>query len=181
MQKRYIAAIQIADKKLASGLTLEESVLLANLSEGGHTISNDLAEMIKGDKKDYLRNSVEEEMKLTVDKVPGDKGQEALKLSVKLFKQLRIWIWEVEKRNGKHYGTFAYVVIEEHDWSFDDEDDKIEITAKVKFNSADGEVDNLPEEWLNPSEAGTTVEFENMNEYEGSFEERTRKTPVTGA
>lgn len=181
MQKNYIAAIQIADKKLASKLSIEESILLASLDEGGHTISNDLAEMIKGDKKDYSRNSVEEEIKLTVDKVPGDKGQEALKESVKLFKQLRIWIWEVQKRNGKHHGTFAYVVIEEHDWSFDDEDDKIEITAKVKFNSADGEVDELPEEWLNPSEVGTTVEFENMNEYEGSFEERTKKSTDTGA
>ena len=104
MQKNYIAAIQIADKKLASKLTIEESILLANFSEGGHTISNDLAELIKGDKKDYSRNSVEEEIKLTVDKVPGDKGQEALKESVKLFKQLRIWIWEVQKRNGKHHG-----------------------------------------------------------------------------
>ena len=33
--------------------------------------------------KDYGRNSVEEEIKLTVDRVPGDKGQEALKESVK--------------------------------------------------------------------------------------------------
>lgn len=176
MQKRYIAAIQIADKTLASKLSVEEALLLANLSEGGHTISNDLAEMIKGSKKDYSRNSVEEEIKLTIDKVPGDKGQAALKESVKLFKELRLWVWEVKKRNGKHHGTFAYIVIEEHDWSFDDEDDKIEITAKVKFNSADGEVDELPEEWLNPSEAGTTVEFEQMNEYEGTFDERTKKT-----
>lgn len=176
MQKKYIAALQIADKKLASQLTLEEAVLLANLSEGGHTISNDLAEMIKGSKKDYSRNSVEEEIKLTIDKVTGDKGQAALKESVKQFKQLRLWIWEVAKRNGKHHGTFAYIVIEEHEWSFDDEDDKIEITAKVKFNSADGEVEDLPEEWLNPSDEANTVAFEQMNEYEGIYEERTKKS-----
>ena len=54
-----------------------------------------------------------------------------------------------EKRDGKHHGVFAYVVIEEHEWSFDDEDNKIEITAKVKFNSADGTINDLPKEWLN--------------------------------
>ena len=46
--------------------------------------------------KDYSRNSVEEEIKLTLDVVPGDKGQLALKESVKQFKQLRVWIWETK-------------------------------------------------------------------------------------
>ncbi len=78
-QNKYIAALQIADKDLASKLKEEDAILLASLAEGGHTISNDLAEMITGGKKDYGRNSVEEEIKLTVDRVPGDKGQEALK------------------------------------------------------------------------------------------------------
>ncbi|MDH8795394.1 phage tail protein, partial [Staphylococcus epidermidis] len=105
-QNKYIAALQIADKDLASKLKEEDAILLASLAEGGHTISNDLAEMITGGKKDYGRNSVEEEIKLTVDRVPGDKGQEALKESVKNFKQLRLWIWEVKKRDGKHHGTF---------------------------------------------------------------------------
>ena len=80
-QNKYIAALQIADKVLASQLKEEDAILLASLAEGGHTISNDLAEMITGGKKDYGRNSVEEEIKLTVDRVPGDKGQEALKAS----------------------------------------------------------------------------------------------------
>ncbi|MDU4406170.1 MAG: phage tail protein [Staphylococcus aureus] len=158
-QNKYIAALQIADKVLASQLKEEDAILLASLAEGGHTISNDLAEMITGGKKDYGRNSVEEEIKLTVDRVPGDKGQEALKESVKNFKQLRLWIWEVKKRDGK--------------WSFDDEDDKIEITAKVKFNSADGSVDSLPPEWLNPSAAAPTVEWEDMGAYTDSYENRT--------
>lgn len=39
---------------------------------------------------------MEEEIKITVDRVPGDKGQEALKEAVKNFKQLRLWIWEVK-------------------------------------------------------------------------------------
>ncbi len=50
---------------------------------------------------------------------------------------------ETKKRDGKHHGVFAYVVIEEHEWSFDDEDNKIEITAKVKFNSADGTINEF--------------------------------------
>lgn len=177
-QNKYIAALQIADKDLASKLKEDDAILLASLAEGGHTISNDLAEMITGGKKDYGRNSVEEEIKLTVDRVPGDKGQEALKESVKNFKQLRLWIWEVKKRDGKHHGTFAYVIVEEHEWSFDDEDDKIEITAKVKFNSADGSVDSLPPEWLNPSAAAPTVEWEDMGAYTDSYENR---TPSAGA
>ncbi|KKI54732.1 TP901-1 family phage major tail protein [Staphylococcus pasteuri] len=175
-QNKYIAAIQIADKALAATLKEEEAILLASLAEGGHTISNDLAEMIQGGKKDYGRNSVEEEIKLTVDRVPGDKGQEALKEAVKNFKQLRIWIWEVKKREGFHHGTFAYVIVEEHEWSFDDEDDKIEITAKVKFNSADGKVAELPPEWLNPSAQAPTVEWEDMGAYTDTYENRTPKS-----
>ncbi|MDN3166375.1 phage tail protein, partial [Enterococcus faecalis] len=81
-------------------------------------------------------------------------------------------------RDVYRHGTFAYVIVEEHEWSFDDEDDKIEITAKVKFNSADGSVDSLPPEWLNPSAAAPTVEFEGMGEYTGTYEER---TPSAGA
>ncbi|MDH8795386.1 phage tail protein, partial [Staphylococcus epidermidis] len=71
-----------------------------------------------------------------------------------------------------------YVIVEEHEWSFDDEDDKIEITAKVKFNSADGSVDSLPPEWLNPSAAAPTVEWEDMGAYTDSYENR---TPSAGA
>lgn len=177
-QNKYIAAIQIADKQLASELKQEDAVLLASLAEGGHTISNDLSEMITGGKKDYGRNSVEEEVKLTIDKVPGDKGQEALKKSVKEFLQLRLWIWEVKKRDGVHNGTFGYIVIEDHEWSFDDEDDKIEITAKFKFNSADGSQPELPPEWLNPSASAPTVEWEDMGAYTGTYEER---KPSAGA
>ncbi|MCH1594587.1 phage tail protein [Staphylococcus epidermidis] len=170
-----VLASQLKEEDVASQLKEEDAILLASLAEGGHTISNDLAEMITGGKKDYGRNSVEEEIKLTVDRVPGDKGQEALKESVKNFKQLRLWIWEVKKRDGKHHGTFAYVIVEEHEWSFDDEDDKIEITAKVKFNSADGSVESLPPEWLNPSASAPTVEWEDMGEYSDSYENRTPK------
>lgn len=175
-QNKYIAAINIADEKLAKELATEDAFLLASLAEGGHTISNDLSEMVTAGKKDYGRNSVEEEIKLTVDRVPGDKGQEALKKSVKEFLELRLWIWERKKRDGLHHGTFGYIIIEEHEWSFDDEDDKIEITAKFRFNSADGSEPELPPEWLNPSAQATTVEYEKMGEYTGTYENRTPKS-----
>ncbi|MBE9428145.1 phage tail protein [Staphylococcus epidermidis] len=176
-QNKYIAVIGITDEKILAQLpTQEDAVLCASLAEGGHTISNDLAEMIQGGKKDYNTNSVEEEFKLTLERVPGDPGQEALKQSVKQFKELRLWIYETKKREGKHHGTFAYIYIEEQEWSFDDEDDKIEITAKARFNSADGTEDILPEEWLNPSAQATTVEFEHIGEYTGTLENRTAKS-----
>ena len=38
-QNKYIAALQIADKVLASQLKEEDAILLASLAEGGHTIS----------------------------------------------------------------------------------------------------------------------------------------------
>ena len=44
-------SLQIADKDLAKKLTIEEATLLGSLAEGGHTISNDLAEIIQGGKK----------------------------------------------------------------------------------------------------------------------------------
>lgn len=175
-QNKYIAAINIADENLAKQIGVENAFLLASLSEGGHTISNDLSEMVVAGKKDYGRNSVEEEIKLTIDRVPGDKGQEALKKSVKEFLELRLWIWERKKRDGKHHGTFGYIIIEEHEWSFDDEDDKIEITAKFRFNSADGDETDLPEEWLNPSAQATTIEYEQLGEYTGTYENRKAST-----
>lgn len=53
---------------------------------------------------------------------------------------------------------------------------KSKITAKVKFNSADGTINDLPKEWLNPSALAPVVEFEDMNAYEDSYENRTKKT-----
>ena len=49
-QNKYIAALQITDKGIAEKLKLtsEDAILVASLAEGGHTISNDLAEMIAG-------------------------------------------------------------------------------------------------------------------------------------
>ncbi|NGW72106.1 phage tail protein, partial [Staphylococcus aureus] len=42
--------------------------------------------------------------------------------------------------------------------------------------SADGTINDLPKEWLNPSALAPVVEFEDMNAYEDSYENRTKKT-----
>ena len=62
--------------------------------------------------------------------------------------------------------------MEEYGNSFDDEEDTIEVTVKVKFNTADGVFEELPASWLDASVAGTTVEFEKPGEYTGDLEER---------
>ncbi|MGT0198264.1 hypothetical protein ACVNPZ_15795 [Staphylococcus aureus] len=43
--------------------------------------------------------------------------------------------------------------------SFDDESDKIELSLKVKWNTAEGAEDNLPKEWFEAAGA-PTVEYE---------------------
>ncbi|PNZ47980.1 phage tail protein, partial [Staphylococcus intermedius NCTC 11048] len=68
--------------------------------------------------------------------------------------------------------AFGYTVVEDYAKSFDDEEDKIEVTLKVKFNTADGVFTDVPKSWLDASVAGTTVEFEKPGEYTGTLEER---------
>lgn len=47
---------------------------------------------------------------------------------------------------------------------------------KLSSYSADGTINDLPKEWLNPSALAPVVEFEDMNAYEDSYENRTKKT-----
>ncbi len=48
-QKNYLAVVRPAETHLDP----VESLLLADLQEGGHTIENDLAEIVRGGKTDY--------------------------------------------------------------------------------------------------------------------------------
>lgn len=52
---------------------------------------------------------------------------------------------------------------ESYEMSFDDEDNKIELTLKVKWNSAEGTEANLPPEWFEAAGA-PTVEYESFAE-----------------
>ncbi|MBK4056153.1 phage tail protein, partial [Staphylococcus aureus] len=86
-QKNYLAVVRPAE----TDLDPVESLLLADLQEGGHTIENDLAEIVRGGKTDYSPNAMSESFKLTIGNVPGDKGIEAVKHAVQTGGQLRIW------------------------------------------------------------------------------------------
>ena len=79
-QKNYLAVVRPAKDKLDP----TDALLLADLQEGGHTIENDLAEIIRGGKTDYGVNAVSEEFKLTIGNIPGDKGIEQVKKQLKM-------------------------------------------------------------------------------------------------
>lgn len=167
-QKNYLAVVRPAKDKLDP----TDALLLADLQEGGHTIENDLAEIIRGGKTDYGVNAVSEEFKLTIGNIPGDKGIEQVKKAIKNGEQLRVWLYERNKRDdGKYHGVFAYTVPGSYEMSFDDEDNKIELTLKVKWNSAEGTEADLPPEWFEAAGA-PTVEYESFAEKVGSFEEQ---------
>ena len=139
-QKNYLAVVRPAE----TDLDPVESLLLADLQEGGHTIENDLAEIVRGGKTDYSSNAMSEEVKLTIGNVPGDKGIAAMKHAVQTGGQVRLWLYERNKRaDGKYHGVFGYAVPESFEMSFDDEDNKIELTLKIKWNTAEGAEDNL--------------------------------------
>ncbi|MBY7665078.1 phage major tail protein, TP901-1 family [Staphylococcus agnetis] len=167
-QKNYLAVIRPAESKLDK----VDALLLADLQEGGWTIENDLAEIIRGGKTDYSSNSTSEEFKVTIGNVPGDPGIEAVKKATKTGGQVRIWLYERNKRkDGKYHGVFGYAVVESFEMSFDDEDNKIELTLKIKWNTAEGTEDNLPPEWFEAAGA-PTVEYEHFGENVGTFEDK---------
>lgn len=171
-QKNYIAVVAPANDKLADG----EGYLLADLQEGGLTIKADLAELIKAGKTDRGINSVKEDIKLTVGRIAGDKGQDQLENAIRDGQELRVWIFETKKYDDGYHAIFAYVHGEEYEWSFDDEDDKIELKLAVKWNTAKGAQKELPPEWLDPASYAPVVEFEEIGEYSGSFENRKANT-----
>ncbi|AKS69758.1 tail protein [Staphylococcus schleiferi] len=171
-QKKYLAVVRPAKDKLDP----KDGLLLADVQEGGHSINNDLSEIIKGGKTDYSVNAVSEEFKLTIGNIPGDKGQEQVKKAIKNGEQLRVWLFEYNKRSDNMYhGVFAYTVPESYEMSFDDEDDKIELSLKVKWNTAEGTEANLPEEWFKAAGA-PEVKYEKFGEKVGTFEQQSEAT-----
>ncbi|UXV49023.1 phage tail protein (plasmid) [Staphylococcus aureus] len=147
-------------------------LLVSDLKEGEAKISAELSEKIVAGKKEYAYQSVAEEINLSFGRIPGDKGQDQFKKAIKDRKQIKVWLIEKKKRQDGYHSAFGYAVVEEYGSSFDDEEDTIEVTLKVKFNTADGVFEELPSSWLDASVAGTTVEFEKPGEYTGELEER---------
>ena len=72
--------------------------------------------------------------------------------------------------SATHNSTFAYVIPESRSLSVDDEEDNIEVSLKVKLNSADGEEPKLPDEILDPSLAGQ-IAYETIGQETGNLEE----------
>ncbi|PNZ29907.1 phage tail protein [Staphylococcus rostri] len=168
MSSSYIAVCEPTNNTLgAMGL------LVSDLKEGEKKISSELTEKIIAGKTDYSYQSVAEEISLTFGKIPGDEGQKQFEKAIKERKQIKVWLIEKKKRKDGYHSAFGYAVVEEFGNSFDDEEDKIEVTLKVKFNTADGVFEELPPSWLDASVAGTTVEFEKPGEYKGDLEDRT--------
>ncbi|MEX5937138.1 phage tail protein [Mammaliicoccus sciuri] len=149
-----------------------EGYLVAELKEGEYNVSNELKEKPVAGKMDYDYSVTSEEYTFTNDKIPGDKGQEQFLTAIKKKEQIRVWRIEKKKYEEGYKSEFAYTVVEEYGNSFDDEEDTIEVTLKVKFNTAKGVFENLPASWLDPSAAAPKVEFEKPGEWDGKFEER---------
>ena len=167
-QKSYLAVVRPAESELDK----VDALLLGDLQEGVHTIENDLAEIVRGGKTDYSSNAMSEEVKLTIGNVPGDAGIQAMKHAVQKGGQVRVWLYERNKReDGKYHGVFGYAVPESYEMSFDDEDNKIELTLKIKWNTAEGTEENLPQEWFEAAGA-PTVEYEHFAEKVGTFEDQ---------
>lgn len=167
MATSYIAVCEPTNNSLGMA-----GVLVSDLLEGEEKVSAELSEKIVAGKKDYDYTSVAEELSLTFGYIPGDKGQTQFKKAIKDRKQIKVWLIEKKKRKDGYHAAFGYALVEAHSKSFDDEEDKIEVTLKVKFNTADGVFTDLPKSWLDASAAGTTVEFEKPGEYTGDLEER---------
>ncbi|MDN6063000.1 MAG: phage major tail protein, TP901-1 family [Staphylococcus simulans] len=167
MSTGYIAVVEPTNNTLGV-----MGLLVSDLQEGETKISAELSEKIVAGKTDYSYQSVAEELNLTFGRIPGDKGQDQFKQAIKDRKQVKVWLIEKKKRTDGYHAVFGYAVVEEYGNSFDDEEDTIEVTVKVKFNTADGVFSELPQSWLDASVAGTTVEFEKPGEYTGDLEER---------
>lgn len=164
----YIAVVEPANNELPDA----EGYLVSDLQEGEHNISAELSEKVVAGKTDYDYASIAEEFTFTTGRIPGDKGQEQFKKAIKARQQVRVWLIEKKKQDGVYPAIFGYAVVEELGNSFDDEEDTIEVTLKVKFNTAEGGFETLPPSWLDPSVAGTTVEYEAPGAFKGPLEDR---------
>lgn len=164
----YIAVVEPANNELPDA----EGYLVSDLQEGEHNISAELSEKVIAGKTDYEYTSIAEEFTFTTGRIPGDKGQEQFKKAIKARQQVRVWLIEKKKQDGVYPAIFGYAVVEELGNSFDDEEDTIEVTLKVKFNTAEGGFETLPPSWLDPSVAGTNVEYEAPGAFKGPLEDR---------
>ena len=147
--------------------------VITGTSEFSHEIENELRETIKGNRKDWSGGVVEETISVTFPYDPAFKSDRDFKDACKNGKQMRFWIIDNtvigDKPSEKHNSTFAYVIPESHSLSVDDESDEIEVSLKVKLNSAVGEEPKLPDEILDPSLAAQ-IAYETIGQETGNLE-----------
>ena len=151
-----------------------EDYVITGTSEFSHEIENELRETIKGNRKDWSGGVVEETISVTFPYDPAFRADRDFKEACKHGRQMRFWIIDNTLigtgESATHNSTFAYVIPESRSLSVDDEEDNIEVSLKVKLNSADGEEPKLPDEILDPSLAGQ-VAYETIGQETGNLEE----------
>ncbi len=151
-----------------------EDYVITGTSEFSHEIENELRERIRGNKKDWSGGVVEETISVTFPYDPKFKSDRDFKDSCKNGTQMRFWIIDNnlvgDGETAVHNSTFAYVIAESRSLSVDDESDSIEVSLKVKLNTADGEEPKLPDEILDPSLASQVV-YEEIGAETGNMEE----------
>ncbi len=178
MANNYAVLVQPANSELGA-----EGIVVGDITEGGHTITNEIVDKIRGGKTDRDYGAHAEEVTFTANRVEGDVGQEALDDAIRNKEQIKIWL--IDKRVKEvtidaaqvdgHDAVFGYSVVSEISKSFDDEEDTIEHTLAIKVETAKGALPKLPDVVLNPSTAA--IDFEAPGEYTGSLENRDN-TPV---
>ena len=151
-----------------------ENYVLTGTSEFSHEMENELRESIKGNRKDWSGGVVEETISVTFPYDPTFRADRDFKEACKHGRQMRFWIIDNTLigtgESATHNSTFAYVIPESRSLSVDDEEDNIEVSLKVKLNSADGEEPKLPDEILDPSLAGQ-IAYETIGQKTGNLEE----------
>ena len=151
-----------------------ENYVITGTSEFSHEMENELRESIKGNRKDWSGGVVEETISVTFPYDPTFRADRDFKEACKHGRQMRFWIIDNTLigtgESATHNSTFAYVIPESRSLSVDDEEDNIEVSLKVKLNSADGKEPKLPDEILDPSLAGQ-IAYETIGQKTGNLEE----------
>lgn len=179
MASKYVVLVQSANSVLGS-----EGLVIGDITEGGHTITNEVVDRVRGGKTGRGYGANAEEFTFTANKIEDDEGQEEVDGAIRAKEQLKVWLVPrrvsqvqigdaVETVAGHDDVIFGYTVVSEIGHSFDDEEDTVEYTLAVHFETAKGTLPKLPDSVLNPSTVAD-VDFETPGEYTGSYEERTQ-------
>lgn len=175
----YVVLVQPANNELGA-----EGIVVGDITEGGHTITNEVVDRIRGGKTDRGYGAHSEEITFTANRIADDEGQVALDDAIRNKEQIKVWLVDKTIKTvtidagevDGHDAVFGYSLVSEISKSFDDEEDTIEHTLSVKVETAKGPLPKLPESVLNPSTAA--VDFEAPGEFTGTLENKTSTDPA---